>query len=101
MYDLFCEFLALVSTGGSLFSGFPHRDYIPEHVAAGLNPTARKLLKAVEKFHTYIENNENNKIFIPNYGVRYRHRERISPGLVASPVHHVMSKHFCGSVAST
>jgi hypothetical protein len=31
--------------------------------------TARKLLKAMEEFHTYIE---NNKGFIPNYGERYR-----------------------------
>ena len=31
--------------------------------------TARKLLKAVEAFHTYIE---RNRLCIPNYGERYR-----------------------------
>ena len=30
---------------------------------------ARKLLKGVEKFHAYIENNQG---FIPNYGEQYR-----------------------------
>jgi hypothetical protein len=34
--------------------------------------TARKLLKAVEEFHTYIANHEG---FIPNYGERYRQGE--------------------------
>jgi hypothetical protein len=42
--------------------------------------TARKLLKAVEEFHTYIEHNGG---FIPNYGERYRHGERISTGFMA------------------
>ena len=50
---------------------------------------ARKLLKAVEEFHTYIE---NNKGFIPNYGERYRAGERISTGFVESAVHQVISK---------
>jgi hypothetical protein len=54
--------------------------------------TARKLLKAVEEFHTYIE---NNKRFIPNYGERYRHGERISTGFVESTVNQVISKRFC------
>jgi hypothetical protein len=38
--------------------------------------TARKLLKVVEEFHTYIANNQG---FIPNYGERYRAGERITP----------------------
>ena len=46
-------------------------------VATSSDSTARKLLKAVEEFHTYIENNAG---FIPNYGERYRHGERISTG---------------------
>ena len=37
--------------------------------------TARKLLKAVEEFHTYIE---RNRAFIPNDGERYHHGERMS-----------------------
>jgi hypothetical protein len=51
--------------------------------------TARKLLKAVEEFHTYITNNAG---FIPNYGERYRHGERISTGFVESTVNQVVSK---------
>jgi hypothetical protein len=51
--------------------------------------TARKLYKAVEEFHTYIE---NNKHFIPNYGERYRAGERISTGFVESTVNQVISK---------
>ena len=53
---------------------------------------AQKLLKAVEEFHTYIE---NNKRFIPNYGERYRAGERISTGFVESAVNQVISKRFC------
>src|SRR2546428_4622595 len=51
--------------------------------------TARKLLKAVEEFHTYITNNAG---FIPNYGERYRQGERISTGFVESTVNQVISK---------
>ena len=54
--------------------------------------TVRKLLKAVEEFHPYIE---NNKSFIPNYGERYRYGERISTGFVESTVNQVISKRFC------
>jgi hypothetical protein len=54
--------------------------------------TARKLLKAVEEFHTYIE---RNRAFIPNYGERYRYGERISTGFVESTVNQVISKRFC------
>jgi hypothetical protein len=61
-------------------------------VAASGHATARKLLKAVEEFHTYIE---NNKAFIPNYGERYRAGERISTGFVESTVNQVISKRFC------
>jgi hypothetical protein len=56
------------------------------------NGTARKLCKAVEEFHTYIE---NHKGFIPNDGERYRSGERISTGFVESTVNQVVSKRFC------
>ena len=58
-------------------------------VATSGDATARKLLKAVEEFHTYITNNAG---FIPNYGERYRHGERISTGFVESTVNQVVSK---------
>jgi hypothetical protein len=58
-------------------------------VATSGDGTARKLLKAVEEFHTYITNNAG---FIPNYGERYRHGERISTGFVESTVNQVVSK---------
>jgi len=61
-------------------------------VATSGHATARKLLKAVEEFHTYIENNAR---FIPNYGERYRAGERISTGFVESTVNQVISKRFC------
>src|SRR5215471_6683601 len=58
-------------------------------VATSRDSTARKLLKAVEEFHTYIKKNAG---FIPNYGERYRHGERISTGFVESTVNQVVSK---------
>jgi hypothetical protein len=61
-------------------------------VATSRDHTARKLLKAVEEFQTYIENNQG---FIPNYGERYRNGERISTGFVESTVNQVISKRFC------
>jgi hypothetical protein len=61
-------------------------------VATSGHATPRKLLKAVEEFHTYIENNRG---FIPNYGERYRHGARISTGFVESTVNQVISKRFC------
>jgi len=61
-------------------------------VATSGHATARKLLKAVEEFHTYIEHNGG---FIPNYGERYRSGERISTGFVESTVNQVISKRFC------
>jgi hypothetical protein len=61
-------------------------------VATSGHGTTRKLLKAVEEFHTYIGNNAG---FIPNYGERYRYGERISTGFVESTVNQVLSKRFC------
>jgi hypothetical protein len=53
---------------------------------------ARKLLKTVAEFHTYMERNRG---FIPNDGERYRYGERISTGFVESTVNQVISKRFC------
>jgi hypothetical protein len=61
-------------------------------VAASGHATARKPLKAVEEFHTYIEDNSG---FIPGYGERYRQGERIGTGFVESTVNQVISKRFC------
>jgi hypothetical protein len=52
-------------------------------------PATRKLAKAVREFHGYIA---ANKTFIPNYGDRYRHGERIATGFVESAVNQVVSK---------
>jgi hypothetical protein len=60
--------------------------------AATGDGTTRKLFKAVEEFHTYID---RNRAFIPNYGERYRYGERISTGFVESTVNQVISKRFC------
>jgi hypothetical protein len=46
----------------------------------------RKLLKAVREFRGYIEANHN---FIPNYGDRYRHGEKISTAFAESAVNQV------------
>jgi hypothetical protein len=61
-------------------------------VATTGDGTGRKLLRAVEEFHTYIE---RNRAFIPNYGERYRYGERISTGFVESTVNQVISRRFC------
>ena len=49
----------------------------------------KKLLKAVREFRSYIEANQN---FIPNYGDRYRHGEKISTDFAESAVNQVVSK---------
>ena len=43
----------------------------------------KKLLKAVREFRGYIEANQN---FIPSYGDRYRHGEKISTAFAESAV---------------
>jgi hypothetical protein len=48
-----------------------------------------KLRKGVEELHTYVERNQQ---FLPNYGERYRHGERIASGFVESAVNQVVSK---------
>ena len=49
----------------------------------------KKLVKAVREFRGYIEANQN---FIPNYGDRYRHGEKISTAFAESAVNQVVSK---------
>jgi hypothetical protein len=49
----------------------------------------KKLLRAVREFRGYIEGNHN---FIPNYGDRYRHGEKISTAFAESVVNQVVSK---------
>jgi hypothetical protein len=61
-------------------------------VATSGHASVRKLLRAVEEFHTHIENNGG---FMPNYGERYRQGERIGTGFVKSTVNQVISKRFC------
>jgi hypothetical protein len=58
-------------------------------VATSHDGTARKLVKAVEAFHTYIANHAS---VLPNDGERYHHGERISTGFVESTVNQVISK---------
>ena len=55
----------------------------------GRSERAKKLLKAVSEFHHYIEANGD---FIPNYGDRYRHGERIATSFAESTVNQVISK---------
>jgi len=55
-------------------------------------PKFKPLVKAVDEFRTYIENNAH---LIPNYGERYRHGEAIATGFVESTVNQVVSKRFC------
>jgi hypothetical protein len=50
---------------------------------------AKKLLKSAGEFHHYIE---ANRAFIPNYGDRYRHGERIATSFAESTVNQVISK---------
>jgi hypothetical protein len=53
--------------------------------------TTRKMLRAVEEFHTHIANNQT---FIPNYDERYRQGDRINTGFVGSAVNYVVAKRF-------
>jgi hypothetical protein len=55
-------------------------------------PKFKQLVKAVEEFRTYIQNNAH---LIPNYGERYRHGEAITTSFVESTVNEVVSKRFC------
>ena len=59
-------------------------DLLPQN-----SESRKKLLKAVREFRGYIEANQN---FMPNYGDRYRHGEKISTGFAESAVNQVVSK---------
>jgi len=78
---------------GNLFQALKHLEWLEMDLESAnfenSNETTRKLLKAVQEFHTYIE---RNRAFIPNYGERYRNGELISTGFVESAVNQVMSK---------
>ena len=58
-------------------------------LTAGGTESRGKLLKQLDEFNGYIQ---NNREFIPNYGERYRNGERISTGFVESTVNQVVSK---------
>ena len=78
----------MVSLAGQRLRGAPASG----HRGVGAQrPDHHKLLRAVEEFHIYIE---NNQLFIPNYGERYRRGERISTGFVESAVNYVVAKRF-------
>jgi hypothetical protein len=55
------------------------------------SPRLPRLKTAVQKFRTYLE---SNRVFIPDYGQRYRHGETISTAFVESTVNYVLSKRF-------
>jgi hypothetical protein len=54
-------------------------------------PRFPQLVRAVQKFRTYIEKNRG---FLPNYGQRYRGGETITTAFVESTVNSVLSKRF-------
>ena len=58
-------------------------------LVAGKTENGTKLLKQLREFDGYIQ---NNREFIPNYGERYRNRERISTAFVESTVNQLVSK---------
>jgi len=66
---------------------------LEEDRAAGrpLPVVLKKLLRTLEEFGTYIDNNASG---IVNYGERYRCGERISTGFVESTVNQVIAKRF-------
>jgi len=55
----------------------------------GAEERPRRLLKAVEEFHSYVDHNRD---FIPNYGERFRQGEAISTAFVESTANQVISK---------
>jgi hypothetical protein len=78
---------------GNVFQAFQHLEDLEMDLDAAVfqsdDERAGKLLKAIEEFHTYID---NNRPFIPNYGERFRQGERIATGFVESTVNQVVSK---------
>jgi hypothetical protein len=80
---------------GNTYEALQHLDTLEMDLDAAVeenkDATTRKLLRALEEFHTYIA---NNQAFIPNYGERYRQGDRISTGFVESAVNYVVAKRF-------
>jgi hypothetical protein len=78
---------------GNVFQALKHLDDLEQDLDAaafeGPGARPRKLLKAVEEFHSYVDNNRD---FIPNYGERFRQGEAISTAFVESTVNQVISK---------
>ena len=58
-------------------------------VIAQYSESAKKLLKTLSEFSQYIK---ANRVFIPNFGDRYRHGEAISTAFVESTINQVVSK---------
>jgi hypothetical protein len=52
---------------------------------------SEKLAAGTTEFESYIR---NNREFIPNFGERYRHGERISTAFVESTINQVVSRRF-------
>ena len=65
-------------------------DFDAKDVAAKADG-AKQLPKLVREFRTYIELNAS---FIPNYGDRYRHGERVSTAFAESTVNQVITRRF-------
>jgi len=82
---------------GNIYQALQHLETLEMNLDAAIDDetnkdaTIRKLLRAVEEFHTYIS---NNQMFITNYGERYRQGDRISSGFVESAVNYVVAKRF-------
>jgi hypothetical protein len=78
---------------GNVFQALKHIDDLEQDLDAAAFEDAderpRKLLTAVEEFHSYVDNNRD---FIPNYGERFRQGEAISTAFVESTVNQVISK---------
>jgi hypothetical protein len=76
---------------GNVFQALEEIDDLRTRLDGQEHPaeSARKLLKALDEFRTYIEANEP---FIPNYGERWRNQERIASSFVESTVNQVISK---------
>ena len=55
----------------------------------GISAERQKLLRAVREFGNYIA---ANQAFIPDYGDRYRNRERISTAFTESAVNQLVSR---------
>ena len=76
---------------GNVFQALQHIEFLEMDLDGEIvtGESARKLRKALREFYTYIENNQR---WIPNYGDRYRHGDRISTAFVESAVNQVIAK---------